>query len=274
MKTLKSFLVNEDFKNPYFRELLTQGQAKNWLDPYWKEYKLAWDKIGESDLIKYDDMNEAVKVMRSRKDGAKYVIWVTKRYRDPGNCVYAITVGTDVVWNGSGIRMNSMTSTAQVVGSCTFVYALEVLDWQKFSTKDLRDARREARSGAAAFLKDREVLAANMYRYKEAISKLHVSKEKSGTIQRFKDIMNRYGDMAKDWATNITDIIISDSPSSFKAMSNWKKINNIIEELCSKIESVNYKHSEFKWIETYIKEAENLMDTIEQLSQQITLNNQ
>lgn len=282
MKQLKDVVenisVNESFKSRELGEILKGNKGMNLGNLGGWSYELQWDKISDSDINKIYSEDEALRIMRSRKSGARYLLWVTKksnyyshRYADYGDMfVYAITVGTDVAfWDGHWRERPD--STLGCVTSYTFNFAIEVLDWDKFTSKELKQKRKNAREGALALQDAQAIAATNMARYKDTVQDMKNKKEFLAVQAMYEDAMDAYKETSNVWLDLYMEYAQTGNSSYYKVASNWHKMNQAVDKLIESMKSVIHYSNNTFWVDSvkrYLDEIKVSAQTIQDLAQQ------
>lgn len=281
MKQLKDVVenipVNESFKSRELGGILKGNPGMKLGNLGAWSYELQWDKISDSDFNKIYSVDEALRIMRSRRNGAHYLLWITKKsnyysyhYENYSELfVYAITVGTDVeFWDGHWRERPD--STRGCVTSHTFNLAIEILDWEKFMSKDLKKQRREAKEGALALQDAQTIAATNMKRYKETLQDMRNKKEFLSVQSLFEDAMDAYKETSNIWLDLYIEYAQTGNASYYKVAENWHKMNQAIDGLIKNMRSViNYSNNSF-WVDMVnrdIKQIKQSAQIIQDLAQ-------
>lgn len=142
--------------------------------PRYIDNELQWDKITDGDLEELS--TEEARKLAYKKNVDYYIIWVDGSGDFLGRTMGNWYVYCKNMWHG---KPEYGTAKALSIASDK---AYVVKDYEKFSTRELRDSRQKAKEGATALMSAAKIAEENIKRYKSILSERRLQEINFGDV--------------------------------------------------------------------------------------------
>lgn len=184
----KRIKINESFKSDIIRDFTNSDLFKNKIRRLAGMWKLKWDEISDSDIIKTSPASARKKI-----HDFDIIIWY-----DSNNRPTAISRGKNVWYDEyQDAKHTSSKVLADESAHCLIIpYDVQT----KYSAFAKSDIRHKSREGATALMKAEEIAEKNLRRYKSIIAKRH--SENADIDEKIKGIMRNYQKTFEEMTSN------------------------------------------------------------------------
>jgi hypothetical protein len=178
-------VVLESIGSQRLTELFSKNRNGKVFIPRYIDNELQWDKITDSDIEEWS--TEQARKLAYKKGEDYYILWV-----DGSGALLGRTIGNWHVYSVNHWRGKPEYGTAKAM-SLASDKAYVIMDWNKFSTRELRAARQEQKKDALALKKNAEIAKENIERYKAIISERRLQEINFGdVVDSVKNVTENY----------------------------------------------------------------------------------
>ncbi len=222
-------VVIESLGSSKLRELFSHNSSRKMMIPRYIENELQWEKITDDDIEECS--TEEARKLAYRKTAEYYILWI-----DGSGAGLGRTIGSWYVYSFNMWRGKPEYGTAKAM-SYASDKAYLIKDHERFSTRELRAARQEAKKGALALKSNAEIAKENIARYKSIISERRLQEINFG------DVVDSVKAVTESYANLIglinNDMVCSDNFKDTLKMledleGNYHKIMDVFKQVLEK----------------------------------------
>lgn len=223
-ESMGSEKITNIFKNKY-------GKVSGEFRPIEKE--MQWDKITDADV---EEMStEEARKLAYKRNSDVYILWI-----DGGGTFLGRSFGNYNLYVAWNFRRSNYETVRSI--SLASDKALVIRDPDKFTTRELRAERAEAKKGALALMDAAQVAKDNMKRYKAILDERRFSDINFGdVVEQVRKVTENYSKLIGD----ITDDMVSSTNyrETIKSLEDiegsYHKIMDVFKNILDRYKSYN-----------------------------------